>query len=172
MTIRMGWLALGLAACALPGGGCATALLSGKNQKIEVLTEPPGATVTAGRQQILSPGVLKLPRREATMVTIEHAGFKTRTVVLTRKENHLVYLDLVGVAAGALAGAAAAMSVSGSSSGSVTIAPEAGAIVGGLVGGSGLLVDYLTGSAFRLDPARIVVTLLPEEAPRETGPAP
>ncbi len=162
MRLRSVLLAFGLAGSALLGGGCGT-IFNGPNQKIEVFTEPPGATVTAGSQQILSPGVLKLARKEALAVLIEHPGFKARTVVLTRKNNGTVWVDLASVAAGALLGAAVAASVSADSSGSVTISPEAGALVGGIVGGTGLAVDYLTGAGFRLEPARIVVTLLPDD---------
>ena len=38
--------------------GCAT-IISGPNQKVPVFTNPPGATVTAGSQRIVSPGVLE-----------------------------------------------------------------------------------------------------------------
>ncbi len=162
MRLRSALLTLGLAGSALLGGGCGT-IFSGPNQRIEVFTEPPRAVVTAGSQQILSPGVLKLARKEAMAVLIEHPGFKTRTIVLTRKNNGYVWVDLVGVAAGALVGAAVAAGVSADSSGSVTISPEAGALVGGIVGGTGVVVDYLTGAGFRLEPPRIVVTLLPDD---------
>jgi hypothetical protein len=150
-------LALCLAALSLLASGCAT-ILSGPNQKVEVFTAPPGATVTAGSQQILSPGKLKLPRKEGTEVRIELAGYETRTVWLARKENGLVWIDLIGVAAGILAGAA----VSGDTfSESVTISTEAAVAVGALAGTAGFVADYRTGAAFKLDPPRIVVTLLP-----------
>jgi hypothetical protein len=162
--IRSGSIALGLAASATLGGGCAT-IFNGPNQKIEVFTEPPGASVTVGSQRVLSPGVLKLPRREEATVQIELAGYQTRTVKLIRKNNEVVWLDLAGVAGGIVAGVAAATAASVSTSESVTISPEAAALVSGIVGASGFAVDFMNGSAYKLDPARIVVTLLPAALP-------
>ena len=146
---------LSVAVAGLLAQGCAT-IISGPNQKVPVFTEPPGATVTVGSQQIVSPGVLKLPRgARETEVTIALDGYQTRTIVLARKTNGLVWLDLLGIPAGLLAGSAAS-----SQGNNVVGTPEGVALGGVLMPATGFGIDYTTGAAFKLDPPKIVVTLV------------
>ena len=143
----------------LLAGGCAS-VLHGTRQKVEVFTDPPGATATAGDQQVTTPGVLKLPRKvKNTEIRIEKEGFVSKTVVLERRTSGLVWLNFVGIPAGffGVGGAAA----SGSDLSGIDRARN-GAIVGGVgLPALGFLTDYGNGAAYRLDPARVVVRLDP-----------
>lgn len=143
-------------AASLLCAGCAT-VFSGTTQRIEVFTEPSGATVTAGDQQIVTPGVLKLRRKEKNLeVRIELAGYESRTIALSRKQNGLVWLNMVGVPAGVIGGLSATQDQD-SWFGEPAAAVGAGAGLSGL----GFGIDYSTGAAYKLDPAKIVVKLEP-----------
>ena len=154
-------LALGLS---LLAGGCAS-VFHGIRQKVEVFTDPPGATATAGDQRVTTPGVLKLPRKvKNTEIRIEKEGFISKTVVLERRTSGLVWLNFVGIPAGVFGvGGAAA---SGSSGFSGVDRARSGAIIGGVgLPAVGFLIDYGNGAAYRLDPARVVVRLEPVRVP-------
>lgn len=98
-----------LLALSLAAGGCAS-VLHGTRQKVEVFTDPPGATATAGDQQVTTPGVLKLPRKvKSTQIRIEKEGFAPKTVVLERRTSGLVWLNFIGIPVGAYGGAYAGM---------------------------------------------------------------
>ncbi len=148
---------------ALPilSGGCAS-VFHGTRQKIEIFTEPPGATATAGDQQVTTPGVLKLPRKvKNTEIRIEKEGFAPKTVLLERRTSGLVWLNLIGVPAGVAAGAIGGAASSGDSWAGLNNA-AAGAVAGSaLVPATGFWMDFQNGGAYRLEPARVVVRLEP-----------
>ena len=160
-------VALVVATLGLLAQGCAT-IISGPNQNVPVFTNPPGATVTAGGQRIVSPGVLKLPRKdEGTTVTIELDGYETKTFVMSRKDNGLTLLDAMAVPVGAASGAVAAGAAGGSDGTEVF---EGATLLGGLLGailapGALVAVDYATGAAYKLEPKQIAVRLTPAVAP-------
>jgi hypothetical protein len=160
-THRSGVRLLGVALALSPfAAGCAS-IFHGTRQKVEVFTDPPGATATAGDQQVTTPGVLKLPRKiKSTQIRIEKEGFTAKTVVLERRTSGLVWLNFIGIPAGFLgAGGAAA---SGSNDLSGVDRARSGAIVGGVgLPALGFLTDYGNGAAYRLEPARVVVRLDP-----------
>lgn len=156
--LRLSPLALALSLCLVTG--CAT-VFRGTTQKIEVFTEPHGAVATAGDQKITTPGVLRLPRNaKVTEVRIEKAGFETRTAILERDTEGLVWLNFVAIPVGVLSGAAI-----GSRSGSGWLGNIGeGAVIGGVtLPAAAFAVDYGTGAAYRLVPAKLVVKLLPSE---------
>ena len=142
-------------------GGCAT-VFQGTRQKIEILTDPPGATATAADQQITTPGVLKLPRKGFNSeIRIEKEGFTPKTVRLERRPSNLVWLNLIGIPAGIVAGAVGGASSSSDGWEALGNAAE-GALAGGLALPTlGFWTDFQTGAAYRLEPARIVVRLEP-----------
>lgn len=148
---------------ALPvlAGGCAT-IFQGARQKIEILTDPPGATATAGDQQVTTPGALKLPRKALNSeIRIEKEGFRPKTVRLERRLSGLVWLNLIGIPTGVVAGAVGGASTSSDGWEALGNAAE-GALAGGLaVPALGFWTDFQTGAAYRLEPARIVVRLEP-----------
>jgi len=89
-----------LCALLLLTGGCAT-VFHDTRQKIEVFTDPPGATATAGDQRVTTPGVLRLPRKaKSTEIRIEKEGYAPRSVILQRRVSGLVWLNFVGIAGG------------------------------------------------------------------------
>ena len=142
----------------LLAGGCAT-VFRGTRQRIEVFTDPPGATATAGDQRITTPGSLRLARKEKmTEVRIEKAGYQTRVATIERRASGLVWLNMIGIPAGALAGG-----VIGSKSGNGWLGNlEEGMVYGGaLAPAAAFATDYQTGAAYRLVPAKLVVKLVP-----------
>jgi hypothetical protein len=147
---------------ALPvlSAGCAS-VFHGTRQKVEIFTDPPGATATAGDQQVTTPGVLKLSRKvKNTEIRIEKEGFAPKTVLLERRTSGLVWLNVVGFPAGFLGGAA----VGGNSSEGWDSFGNAvaGALAGSaLVPAAGFWMDFQNGGAYRLEPARVVVRLEP-----------
>ena len=155
-----------LLALSLAAGGCAS-ILHGTRQKVEVFTDPPGATATAGDQQVTTPGVLKLPRKvKNTQIRIEKEGFAPKTVLLERRTSGLVWLNFIGIPVGAYGGAYVGMGSSNDNGwfGGLENAGK-GAVAGGAAfPGIGFLTDFQTGAAYRLDPARVVVRLEPVSA--------
>jgi hypothetical protein len=158
---------IGLAALALGACGCAT-VFHGSTQKIQVFTDPPEATVTAGSQQITSPGQLRLPRKGETIeIRVEKEGYASRTVVLQRKVSGLVWLNLVWAPAGAVVGAAVDTTsgldcIFGCREEEPSGTPYY--VAGGAATAGGMAVDFATGGAYRLDPPTVVVRLLPLES--------
>jgi len=162
---RLGSLAC-LIALPLLTGGCAS-VFHGTRQKIEVFTDPPGATATTGGQRVTTPGVLRLPRKaKSTEIRIEKEGYAPRSVILQRRVSGLVWLNFVGIAAGASLGASIGESTS-DDTGWFAGWDEAfeGALIGGaVVPGLGFAVDHANGAAYFLDPAKVVVRLEPAGA--------
>lgn len=148
----------------LLAGGCAT-VFRGTRQKVEVFTDPPGATATAGDQRITTPGTLRLARKEKlTEVRIEKAGYQTRIATIERRASGLVWLNMIGIPAGALAGG-----VIGAKTGSGWLGnlDEGMAYGGAIAPAAAFATDYQTGAAYRLVPARLVVKLVP--SPEKTA---
>jgi hypothetical protein len=122
--------------------GCAT-VFHGTRQKVDVFTDPPGATAVVRDQRITTPGTLNLPRKaKLTEVRIEKEGYAPKTV---------------GVAAGAVAGSGSS-AIFGLSSG--------GAAAGGVLAPTVLFAsDYGIGGAYRLVPSKLVLRLEPLASP-------
>jgi hypothetical protein len=144
--------------------GCAT-VVHGTRQKIEVTTDPPGAMASAGDQKVTTPRAFRLPRRSKEIVIlVEKPGYATCHVSLKRKQGALTFFNLVGIPAGAAAGGAIAEATT-----SATGWAALGAGLGGLALGAVLVpaaafaIDYGTGAAFSLEPARVEVELAATE---------
>jgi hypothetical protein len=151
-----------LLALALVAGGCAS-VFHGTRQKVEVFTDPPGATATAGGESVTTPGVLKLPRKgKNTEIRIEKEGFAAKTIRLERLTSGLVWLNFIGIPAGVFGGAYAGLGSNDNGwFGNLENAGK-GAVIGGVsFPGLGFLADFQSGAAYRLDPARVVVRLDP-----------
>ena len=146
----------------------------GKYQALEVVTEPPGATATAGDQRITTPGVLTLRRKEKGVeVRIEKDGYLTQRISLSRESSKSVWLNTIPIVAGLLVGGEVgnrtaqigAASLSSSRGLWHLLALEqplgeiaVGALVGAVVlGGISVGSDYVSGAAYRLDPPQIKV---------------
>jgi hypothetical protein len=155
-----------LLALSLAAGSCAS-ILHGTRQKVEVFTDPPGATATAGDQQVTTPGVLKLPRKgKNTTIRIEKEGFTPKTIPLDRRTSGVVWLNFIGIPVGVYGGAYAGAASSNDNGwfGSLENVGK-GAVVGGAAfPGIGFWTDFQTGAAYRLDPARVIVRLEPVTA--------
>lgn len=164
MKARMRYFTVLLApVLALAAGGCAT-VFQGTRQKIEVISEPAGATASALGQQVTTPGVLTLPRKAKTLeIKVEKEGYATRTIALRRVTSGLVYLNFIGIPAGIVGGAAAGAGLSNDHGWFAGWTEAAyGAMAGGVgLSGAAFAIDYSNGSAYRLEPAKVVVRLEP-----------
>jgi hypothetical protein len=143
---------------ALLSSGCAT-IVQGRYQRVHVETYPPTATVsvtgtlrkTKGASlQFETPGDVLLHRKERHIILrIEKDGYEPAEVALRRKASVWTpigatsFLGGVGAVAGVEGGAAAALAI--------------GAYYAGISVG----IDLATGSAYRLDPSNVSVTLQP-----------
>lgn len=115
---------------------CAS-IVSGRTQRIEFLSTPPGATVSVAGQSCVTPGFLDVPRKHnedsfwnvtfpQVPVTYSMPGYQTQTVYLERGRNST---SVVG-----------------------------NAFTGGIVGA---VVDYNTGAVYEYSTDVVEVTLEP-----------
>ena len=159
---------------ALAAGGCAT-VFNGTRQKIEVVSEPPGATASALGQQVTTPGVLTLPRKAKLLeIKVEKEGYAARTIAMRRATSRLVYLNFIGIPAGIVGGAAAGAGLSNDHGWFAGWTEAAyGAMAGGVgLSGAAFAIDYANGSAYRLEPGKVVVrleALVPAQATAASG---
>lgn len=146
--------------CPLLSATACASILHGTRQRIDVFSEPAGATVSAGDQSTMTPGTLSLPRKaESVEVRIVKDGYKAKTIRLVRQTSGAVWWNVGWILAGAGLGAAATQGsiLSGSGSSGDAI------LIGGIgLAGVGFVVDFTNGAAYRLEPARLVVKLEPE----------
>lgn len=154
---------ISLFALVLASSGCAT-VFHGTRQRVEIFTEPAGASATADGQSVMTPGVLVLPRKAKNLeIRIEKEGYTPKTVTLRRETSGAVWWNFMGIATGAAAGAAFGDSTSGSTQGiGPNTAGASGAVIGGAVAPAiGFATDYSNGAAYRQSPATVVVKLTP-----------
>jgi len=151
MSIRVGHSPLSrtpLLALVLALGGCAT-VLHGPRRRVQIVTEPEGATATVDGQSVTTPGVLVLPcKARNAEIRIEKEGYAPRTFVLSCGTSNAAWWSFVGIAGGAAAGALAGDATSNKTG---TLANPA----------AGFGLDYATGAAYPLEPALVVVKLAP-----------
>lgn len=85
--------ALIVIASTLPG--CAT-IINGTTQKIDVSTDPPGATIaTADGNTYTSPTKISLPRNTDHILTVSLAGYQTEQVHLTKTLSGVVAGNII-----------------------------------------------------------------------------
>jgi hypothetical protein len=90
-----------LLAAALLTSGCATVFHT-SHDDLKVVTDPPGATARAGDASVVTPGVLKVPRRKETVVVrVEKEGFAPREVTVGWHRSGAAWTNAVGVGLGA-----------------------------------------------------------------------
>lgn len=90
-----------LLAAALLTSGCATVFHTA-NDDLKVVTDPPGATARVGDASVVTPGVLKVPRRkEPVVVRVEKEGFASREVTVGWHRSGAAWTNVVGVGLGA-----------------------------------------------------------------------
>lgn len=153
---------ISLFALALALSGCAT-VFHGPRQKVQIFTEPEGASATVEGQTVTTPGVLVLSRKARNVeIRIEKEGYTPRTFVLSRGTSKAVWWNFVGIAGGATAGALIGDATSNKTGWFGDPNAWDGALLGALAGpAAGFGLDYATGAAYRLEPARVVVKLTP-----------
>jgi hypothetical protein len=145
--------------------GCAS-IFHGTTQKIQVVTDPPGATAIAGTERVTTPGTLHVPRKaKSAEIRIEKEGYVPQTVRLARRISGLVWTNLGwGVAGVFLDFAYAKASVLTASRSSRENRDDLQ--VGGFgFTGLGFAIDFRSGGAYRLEPRTVVARLEGEQPP-------
>ena len=162
-----------LAAIALMSANCATLQTNGPSQRIRVTSTPPGAEVYLdGRPVGATPAEVTVSRRNrAPVIRVEKDGFRPHEQKLQRSQSWWLLADA------ALAGAlylAVALTVSGSSAWEIGEAPPTfnENLIAGSVAAAPLVVDFLSGAAFRFRPGQVDAALGPVRARRMEVPAP
>jgi hypothetical protein len=74
--------------------GCAT-IITGRTQKIPVMTNPSGAVVTIGGQKQLSPATFILDKQQEYVVRIEKEGYEPMEIPLRKTLNGWVFGNVV-----------------------------------------------------------------------------
>ena len=152
---------------ALLSSGCAS-VVNGRHQKLRVETNPPTAKVSVqgtqrtkgGPLQFETPGEIVLHRKEKQVtLRIEKDGYEPEEVTLKRNPSGWTPF-----------GGASWLGL-GVSMGNVS--DEGGALVfGAIFLGITVGIDLLTGAAYRLDPAKVSVTLQRKAVLSQSGDLP
>jgi hypothetical protein len=156
-------------AAALLTSGCATVFHSSRDD-LKVITDPPGATARVGDTSVVTPGVLKVPRRkEPVVVRVEKEGFAPREVTVGWHRSGAAWTNVVGVAAGAVGTAASSVCISvwgGPCHSDTNYTPL---LVGAALTAVGTAIDLSSDRALSLERDEIVLRLEPvrhEAAPK------
>jgi hypothetical protein len=159
------FLLLAVSCAGLLSSGCAT-LANGRTQRLRVETNPPAARVSVqgtkrqtkgGPLQFETPGEVILSRKEKHVVLrIEKDGYEPEEITLNRTLGAWTPFAAVpwlgfGVLMGRFGGSAAA------------------GVFAGIPLGFSVGIDLLTGSAYRLDPSKVSVTLQPKAESSQPG---
>ena len=135
--------------------GCAT-VQNGRHQEIPVVTDPAGANVEVrcGKTQppAVTPATIRLPRRvEECSLILTRPGFRSETVMFESTPSGWFWANFTGPIIGGVSGA-------------TRHSDQAflDFFFGALIGGAGFGIDALTGAMWKLEPAKVELTLVPE----------
>jgi hypothetical protein len=142
-------------------------MLHGSRQTVTVVTDPPGATVVAGKRSTTTPGILRLPRRRAADLRVTKPGCRPVDVHL----RHRLYRGLWSYAG--VGGVGVAMGLSGAEDGWGGLEDIAYGVAIGLTAAGGLAIDFITGAAwvFESDVVELELQCDGEEEPAATDAA-
>ncbi len=141
--------------------GCATAFLR-SNDELKVVTDPPGATARAGDTSVITPGVLKIPRRkEPVVVRVEKEGFASREVTVGWSRSGVVWANVVGVSAGVAVGAVTSFWGSVANDDNARSAAVSSVLVGAAITAAGLAMDLSSSKKYSLERDDLVLRLEP-----------
>jgi hypothetical protein len=87
--------ALGPVVAVLFLSSCATLIHGGGTQTISISTEPPGATVKVGGQDVIAPGEVTLDRNRDYQVIAIKPGYDTGTTNINSRFSWVTILDLI-----------------------------------------------------------------------------
>ena len=149
---------------ALVATGCATLQTNGSTQRVEVSSTPPAAEVFLDGQAVgVTPVEVVVSRRDPIpAIRIEKDGFRPSEQKLRRSRSWWLLAD-VGVGVLISIFALAHRQADG-------VDPHFGHTAGVAAGAVPVVLDYLTGAAFRFQPRRVDATLAPVRARRITVP--
>ena len=149
---------------ALAATGCATLQTNGSTQRVEVSSTPPAAEVFLDGQAVgVTPVEVVVSRRDPIpAIRIEKDGFRPSEQKLRRSTSWWLLAD-VGVGVLISIFALAHRQADG-------VDPHFGHTAGVAAGAMPVVLDYLTGAAFRFQPRRVDATLAPARARRMTVP--
>jgi hypothetical protein len=83
---------LGVISCTL-FSGCSS-IINGRRQTVAVTSNPPGATVSDGKQSWTTPATIQLERNRDHLLTFSKDGFETQTVVLNHAFSGVVATNI------------------------------------------------------------------------------
>jgi PEGA domain len=86
---------LGVVVAILYLASCATLIHGGGTQTISISTEPPGATVKVGGQDVIAPGEVTLDRNRDYQVIAIKPGYETGTTNISSRFSWVTVLDLI-----------------------------------------------------------------------------
>jgi hypothetical protein len=153
---------LALLATALFSTGCASVLLPSRDT-LKVVTDPPGATASAGDVSVVTPGALKIPRRkEPVVVRVEKEGFVPREVRIGWSRSGVAWANVAGVGIGAL-GTLSTTVCTGywGRDDSHCTADATALLVGAAVTAAGLALDLSSSKNYSLERDDLVLRLEP-----------
>ena len=146
-------------------GGCGS-IFHGTSQRIQVVTDPPGATASAGTERVTTPGTLHLSRKaRSAEIRIEKEGYVPKTVRLARRVSGLVWTNLGWGVAGAFLDFAYAQASVLTASRSSGENRDDLMVAGFGLAGLGFAIDFTSGGAYRLEPRTVVARLEREQPP-------
>jgi hypothetical protein len=91
---RSGAIALAISALIF-NSSCATLIHGGGTQTVSISTEPPGATVAVGGQQIIAPAEVTLDRNRNYQIIATKEGYNTATSMIQSRFSWVTVLDLI-----------------------------------------------------------------------------
>jgi len=72
--------------------GCAT-IVNGTHQTVRIETDPPGASVSTGLIQLVTPAEIRLSRTHTHCLLISKQGYESRQIFLHREMSSLIYVN-------------------------------------------------------------------------------
>ncbi|HYN42637.1 MAG TPA: hypothetical protein VE129_12720 [Thermoanaerobaculia bacterium] len=159
-----------LLAATLLSTGCASIFL-GSHDDLKVVTDPPGATASAGDVSIVTPGVLKLKRGGTTpvVVRVEKEGFEPRQITVGWSRSGAVWANVVGISAGAAAAMLSGLFIGWADPDKADRNATTALLTGGAITVTGLTVDLTSSRTYSLERDDVVLRLEPvrlAEAPK------
>ncbi len=76
---------------------CATLIHGGGTQSVSISTDPPGATVQVGGEQIISPADVTLDRNKTAQVVATKPGYQMATTTIHSEFSWVTVLDIIFV---------------------------------------------------------------------------
>lgn len=74
--------------------GCAT-MISGPTQKVQIVSDPPGAVAQVGGREVTTPATVELKRKSVYRVVFQKEGYEPAQREIAREVNKQVYWNIL-----------------------------------------------------------------------------